>query len=650
MKDIYKTKKQLMKELIDLRTRVNRLQASEIERNRAEKKLRESEKNYRELVQNANSIILRMDVNGNVKLFNKFAQEFFGYKEEEILGRNVVDTIVPEKELLQRDLRSLLVGFDKYPERYVYNEFENRRKNGEQVWVAWTNKAVFDENGFITEIISIGNDITDRRRIEEALRTSETNYRAIFNNVNDCIFIHDIKTGKIMDVNDKFTEMFGYTAEEAKQKYAGDFSIDIPPYTRKHALQWIRKSSRYGPQLFEWHCKHKSGGLFWGEVNLKRSVIMGRDYFLAIVRDVSKRKQAEQALAESKKKYETLYESSRDAIMLLTPERGFFSGNPATIELFKCKDEKEFNSKSSAYLSPKYQQDGELSSVKTKKMMAIAMKKGSHSFEWKHKQMDGTEFFSTVLLTRMELNGEKVLQATVRDITERKLAEKARKDYVKVLRMLSSKLISAQEDEKKRMARDIHDSIGQSLTAVKFRVENILQQMGGNRKGSIMGSLQEIIPMIQGTIEGTRRVIMDLRPSTLDDLGIVATISWYCREFERLYPGVRIEKQVNIQEDSVPEPLKITIYRILQESLHNISKHSQADLVRISLQKKDDTIILSIKDNGQGFNLEKAISMELSKRGYGLTSMKERTELSGGSFFTESIRKAGTVVRASWPV
>ena len=156
MKDIYKTKDQLIKELIELRGRVDGFQTSELEHKRSYEKLRDSEKNYRELVQNANSIILRMDVKGNLKLFNKFAQEFFGYKEDELLDLNVVDTIVPERKLLQRDLSSLLVDFEKYPERYVYNEFENRKKNGDRVWIAWTNKAIGN-----VQKVSHGDNLTD---------------------------------------------------------------------------------------------------------------------------------------------------------------------------------------------------------------------------------------------------------------------------------------------------------------------------------------------------------------------------------------------------------------------------------------------------------------------------------------------------------
>jgi PAS domain S-box-containing protein len=147
--------------------------------------------------------------------------------------------------------------------------------------------------------------------------------------------------------------------------------------------------------------------------------------FTCVVRDITARHQAEEALIESERKYKTLYDSSRDAIMIVHPEEGFINGNHATIELFSCIKEEDFIEQSPASLSPEYQPDGSLSSIKAQEMMAIAMEKGSHLFEWKHKKLDGKEFFATVLLNRLELHGENLLQATVRDITVYKEAEEA---------------------------------------------------------------------------------------------------------------------------------------------------------------------------------------------------------------------------------
>jgi len=136
------------------------------ERQRAEEALRASEAKYRELVQNANSIILRLDTQGRITFFNEFAQSFFGYTEDEILGQNAVGTIVPERETSGRDLTAMIQDIVQHPGQYIANENENVRRNGERVWVVWTNKAILDDEGRIAEILCIGNDITERKRAE----------------------------------------------------------------------------------------------------------------------------------------------------------------------------------------------------------------------------------------------------------------------------------------------------------------------------------------------------------------------------------------------------------------------------------------------------------------------------------------------------
>ncbi|MCD4763687.1 MAG: response regulator, partial [Desulfobacterales bacterium] len=136
-----------------------------------------------------------------------------------------------------------------------------------------------------------------------------------------------------------------------------------------------------------------------------------------------KSKQAEDALRESEEKYRTLYDSSRDAIMIITTDKVFLNGNPACVKMFRCRNEDEFISLTPAALSPEYQPDGDLSVEKSQKMISIAMEQGSHFFEWKHKRINGEEFYSTVLLASMKLYGKKILQATVRDITEHKKLE-----------------------------------------------------------------------------------------------------------------------------------------------------------------------------------------------------------------------------------
>jgi PAS domain S-box-containing protein len=216
------------------------------------------------------------------------------------------------------------------------------------------------------------------------------------------------------------------------------------------------------------------------------------------------------------------------------------------------------------------------------------------------------------------------------------------------LRLLSSQLLKVQESERKRISRELHDSIGQSLAAIKFGAENVLTKMREGANQASISLLDALIPLVQNASAEVRRIHTDLRPSLLDDLGIIATISWFCREFEKLYSGLSIEKQINVHEKDVPDNLKIVIFRILQEALNNVAKYGKADLVRVALEGSDEQMELVITDNGQGFDLNQARSETVLEGGFGLTSMKERAELSGGVFSIKSAKGKGTTVRASW--
>ncbi len=154
--------------------------------------------------------------------------------------------------------------------------------------------------------------------------------------------------------------------------------------------------------------------------------------------------------------------------------------------------------------------------------------------------------------------------------------------------------------------------------------------------------------MLQKASEEVRTIVMNLRPSILDDLGVLATIGWFCRQFQTVYSCIRVEQRINIQEKEVPDALKTIIFRVLQEAMNNIAKHSNADFVCLCFQKTDNTIELVISDNGNGFHVPGLLSMAPSEKGFGITSMKERTELSGGFFAIDSAAGTGTVVRASW--
>ncbi len=216
-----------------------------------------------------------------------------------------------------------------------------------------------------------------------------------------------------------------------------------------------------------------------------------------------------------------------------------------------------------------------------------------------------------------------------------------------------SRILVAEEKEANRIARELHHDLSQLLSSIESILENAIRQIVGDEVKTGVESLRSLIPKIQYSISELQRIGMNIFPPTLGDLGILATISWACRELRKANSGIQIAEQIEIQEEEIPCFLKIIIYKILREALSNIAKHSESDLVHLSFQKKNGRIELSIHDNGKGFNVGEVLNKENKESGekaLGLWSLRDRVELSGGSFSIKSSKGRGTVIRALWPI
>jgi len=240
------------------------------------------------------------------------------------------------------------------------------------------------------------------------------------------------------------------------------------------------------------------------------------------------------------------------------------------------------------------------------------------------------------------------IQALKNEIKEHRQTEIVLRQTEKQLRELSRKILDAQENERKLIAQEIHDSIGGSLAAIKFALEEKLESMGQNPSPEVI-SLEKIISQVDETIKESRRISAHLRPSLLDDLGLLATISWFCREFEKLYPDLSIEQKLDVTEGQIPEILKVVVYRVLQEAMNNVTKHSDATQVCVHLRKIDNRIEFSVADNGCGFDPDEKFTESTVNSGIGLSSMRDRTMLCDGNLEIDSKKSKGTTVRISLP-
>lgn len=259
---------------------------------------------------------------------------------------------------------------------------------------------------------------------------------------------------------------------------------------------------------------------------------------------------------------------------------------------------------------------------------------------------DGKVIWFKVSRAPLTCNGQSLVIGNVIDITEQIVMNERLKASEQELHLLSSQLMAAQEIERKRIANELHDGLGQRLSAIKFSVENVWRAIDVEVYPDQSRRLTAIIDSMRSAIEEVRRVSMDLRPSILDDLGLIATVGWFCREFSLLFPEIGVHRSINAGEGDIPDEVKVVIFRIIQEAFHNITRHAQADQIELDLVSQNNTLNLMIRDNGRGIS---TIDRSPCAKGLGLKSMRERAELSHGEFRIESVPGRGTTISVLWP-
>jgi len=277
---------------------------------------RESEKKYRELVENANSIILKWDNHGTVIFFNEFAERFFGFSAHEIIGCNLVGTIVPETETSGRDLVELIRNICSSPGLYINNENENIRKNGERVWISWNNHALVAADGSKAGILSVGQDITERKRIEKELQLSEQRFRSFVENANDVIFALTPE-GIFSYVSPNWKEAFGHElAETVGQPFAPFVHADDVPVCHEFMQRVFETGQKQSGVEYRVLCKN--GRFLWYKANasLITDPTSGAVTLVGIGRDITERKNSEAILRQSEEKFSTVFHASPDAIIL----------------------------------------------------------------------------------------------------------------------------------------------------------------------------------------------------------------------------------------------------------------------------------------------------------------------------------------------
>ncbi len=261
---------------------------------------------------------------------------------------------------------------------------------------------------------------------------------------------------------------------------------------------------------------------------------------------------------------------------------------------------------------------------------------------------NGAIIWLEVMLDYLQKSKGNTILVNVYDISLQKSIEISLRESESRLHALSCQLLCAQEMERKRLAMDLHDGIGQSLSAIKYSIENIIRDNSRMDDGEWLKIMHGVVDSIRITIDDARCMAMNLRPSILDDLGVVAAIHWFCSQYQSTYTHINVETNISVEESKMDDNRKIVIYRVIQESLNNVAKHSGATNVRIDLSQDDNLgMYLRIADNGCGFE-KKTNDGRYQYTGMGLNSIEERVNLLGGVFNLFSNYPSGTIIDIRW--
>lgn len=231
------------------------------------------------------------------------------------------------------------------------------------------------------------------------------------------------------------------------------------------------------------------------------------------------------------------------------------------------------------------------------------------------------------------------------EIIRRERAEVALRRSRNELVALSEQLIGAQESERKRIAVELHDSVGQSLSAVKYTLERGVELLRQPRLGDPASVFELAVRRIQETAESIRSISMNLRPKILDDLGAASAVQWFCRDFAEIYPTFTITIELDVSDSQIPDRLATVVYRSVQELLNNVAKHSDAKRVAIKLNLAEEKLLLEVRDDGVGF--AKA-TPDSRRHGSGLRNLRERAQMTGGQFSIAQAPGGGTLAQLSW--
>ena len=600
---------------------------------------------YRALFENMLDVYYRTDIDGHIEVISPSCLPQTGYSQEELIGRKTTEFYA---DPVQRD--ALL---NELAKRGRVNDFDITlvHKNGTTRVASVTSHLVPGKDGRPSGVEGILRDVTARKHAENQLlnlnaRLESTSdlLQEIIASIPVAIFWKD-RDSRFLGCNQRFALDAGYSSPE---EMIGKTDAD---------MVWKDQASLYRaddaavmasgtPKLdYEEPKAGRDGTTHW----LRTSKVPLRDRdkqvigVLGIFEDITGRKLADERLRLSEKRYRVLFEQATDYVLVLAEDG---ENHPIIIDANQAAFEKhgytadELIGKPISFLDVGVSRDQVLERLRLLRTGKVA------HFESEHRCKDGSTFWAEVTARLVNAGAKNMIYTVERDITGRKEAEKAQDSLLRENRKLVRQLMQVQEEERRLLARDLHDELGQLLTGIDARAEYIARHA---QDSYLRTMAAEILRDTRASFDASHATILRLRPGSLDTLGITAALTELTGQWSKQI-GIDCSLRIDGKIDHLDDIHAITIYRLVQEGLTNAHRHSQANRVNVSIRKipahavRRGQVHIEINDNGKG------IQTQNPTRGMGIIGMRERVYALGGTFLLSNMPGDGVRIEAVLPL